>query len=100
MTLLVLNEERAEQIFREMVAEHIKNLDDEPVLWNVQQLVDKTGFCYNTLDNYVFHDPEFPQRWAGNRRAFPVQAVKDYFNKPGKGGKTYQKRKKAKSFAT
>lgn len=66
------------RIYREKIAEAIKEVDGELVYWDRQELMRRTCMSWNFIQEQFFFHPEFPRYKIGNKWYFPARQTRDF----------------------
>lgn len=81
MLNIQINEHEFKKLYLEKIEEKIKEVDTELVFWDVNELIRRTGMCWNTIQKEFFFDPRFPKHKVGAKWRFPGEESKKFLLK-------------------
>lgn len=70
-----------DQLAREQIEEHIKNIDAEMVYWDTNELKRRTCMSWQSIQLSFFHHPEFPKFKIGQKWYFPAAEARSFLLK-------------------
>lgn len=78
MLKIEINQQEVKQLYLEKLEEKIKELENELVFWDVNELMRRTGMCWNTIQKEFFFDPRFKKHKVGTKWRFPGEESKKF----------------------
>lgn len=73
-----INEYEFKKLYLEKIEEKIKEVDTELVFWDVNELIRRTGMCWNTIQKEFFFDSRFKKYKVGTKWRFPGEESKKF----------------------
>jgi phage pi2 protein 07 len=78
MLNIQIDEQEVRRLYLEKLEEKIKELDNELVFWDMNELIRRTGMCWNTIQKEFFFDPRFKKHKVGTKWRFPAEESKKF----------------------
>lgn len=81
MLQVQVNEMEARQLYLEAINKKVESLDLELVYWDSNELKRRTCMSWNTIQEYFFHDKDFPKAKVGGKWYYPAKEVELFLRK-------------------
>lgn len=73
-----IDDTKAEEIYREMVAKKIEEIHSEKIFWKRKELVEYSNMSWSTIREKILYDDNFPKFKTDRDWRFPVKECKAY----------------------
>lgn len=78
MLTVKIDENEVRELYLERLEEKIKEIDNELVFWDTNELKRRTCLSWNTILDKFFFDPRFPKFKVGQKWMFPAEETKKF----------------------
>ena len=78
MLNIEIDENEVRELYLKRLEEKIKEIDNELVFWDSKELMRRTCMSWNTIQDKVFFDPNFPKYKVGGKWLFPAKETKEF----------------------
>ena len=78
MLNIEIDENEVRELYLERLEEKIKEIDNELVFWDTNELKRRTCLSWNTIQDKFFYDPRFPKFKVGQKWMFPAEETKKF----------------------
>ncbi|WP_371809666.1 group-specific protein [Terribacillus sp. AE2B 122] len=73
-----IDENKALEIYKEKVAEVIKDYDADLVYWDSKELCKRTCMSWKFIQEQFFYDPRFIKTKVGSKWFFPAKEAREF----------------------
>lgn len=78
MINIEVDEQKVRELYLEKLREKMKEIDNELVFWDANELKRRTCMCWNTIQKEFFYNPNFKKKKVGNKWYFPANETKQF----------------------
>lgn len=78
MLNIEIDENEVRELYLKRLEEKIKEIDNELVFWDTNELKRRTCLSWNTIQDKFFYDPRFPKFKVGQKWLFPAEETKKF----------------------
>lgn len=73
-----INDAEVKKQIQDQIQILLKESETELVFWNSNELMRRTGFSWNFIQEQFFFDPRFVKRKVGRNWIFPAKKTRDF----------------------
>lgn len=78
MLQVQIDEQELKQILNEKLEQKLKEMDNDFVFWDSNELTRRTCMSWGSIQEKFFFDPRFPKFKVGQKWMFPAKEAKDF----------------------
>lgn len=81
MIEIQVNEQEIKELYLVEVKKRLERLEQEVTFWDTKELKRQTNMSWNTIQEYFFHDQEFPKFKLNQKWYFPAKECRAFLMK-------------------
>lgn len=78
MIEIQVNEAEIKAMYQAELQKRLDQLENEVVFWDTKELKRQTNMSWNTIQDYFFHDPNFPKFKLNQKWYFPARECREF----------------------
>lgn len=78
MIEIQVNEAEIKAMYQAELQKRLDQLENEVVFWDTKELKRQTNMSWNTIQDYFFHDPNFPKFKLNQKWYFPAKECREF----------------------